>query len=83
MSGLNISECRKQLVEAYVDAEYAVWKWAKEHPEPQYPTWSEFLATMMIDGLPMNDHECVRWLGEHHVPADIAEKLGLKPEEAK
>ena len=78
MSGLNISQCRKQLVDAYVDAEYAVMAWAAEHPEHVYPTWFEWLKS--VGALPAEQTICHRGL-EQPIPADIAEKLGIEPKE--
>lgn len=51
------------------EAERRVIAWAKEHPEPLYPTWGKWLAEY---GIVLADS----------IPADIAEKLGLKPKEA-
>jgi hypothetical protein len=48
-------------------------KWAAEHPEPQYPTWYEYLTDMYP----------VAWnmIKDKPIPADIAQKLGIEPEE--
>ncbi len=54
--------------------------WAAEHPEPVYPTWAEWLMSIgVISGLFPNG--AVDALGNIKlpIPADIAEKLGLKP----
>ena len=45
------------------ELERIVMDWAEEHPEPRYPTWREWLRLEM----------------EERIPADIAEKLGIKP----
>ena len=65
-------ECAEQFVEA-------VTKWAAEHPEPQYPTWIKWLVAEGV-----TDAGGFRF---HHkayqpIPAEIAEKLGLKPKGA-
>lgn len=44
--------------------------WAERNPEPVYPTWGEWFNS--IGGVDCGDH----------IPADIAEKLGIKPKEA-
>ena len=44
-------------------------EWAEAHPEPEYPTWVEWFNSM-------GGVDC----GEP-IPADIAEKLGIKPKE--
>lgn len=49
-----------------------VEKWAKEHPEPQYPTWGEFLQMTYH-----NRNYAAIFITP--IPADIAEKLGVKP----
>ena len=66
--------------------ENAVMEWAKEHPEPVYPTWGDWLAEMGL----------IRWNDNgdgvysvmvptfkmcKHIPADVAEKLGIEPKE--
>ena len=73
MSGMNISECHKQLIEAHVDAEYIIWKWAKEHPEPiyEYPTWWEYLKSI---GVLVVDR-----IYTERIPKNIADALGIKP----
>ena len=60
------------------EIERRVMDWATEHPEPQYPTWKEWLEEQCV----ISD---VGWFekGYKPIPADIAEKLGLKPKEAK
>lgn len=66
--------------------------WAKEHPAPRYPTWSEWQERMFPgagdDMYPcsfLSYTEC-RCKGsscnecrERPIPADIAAKLGIKP----
>lgn len=64
----------------YADVEKNVTAWAAEHPEPQYPTWEEWLITQGV--IKENPNGGVGWpmpkLFEH-IPADIAQKLGVKP----
>lgn len=49
--------------------ERIVMKWAKEHPEPKYPTLGEWLRSIGLAYHRMIDP----------IPADIAQKLGLEP----
>ena len=58
----------------YSDMELRIMAWAAEHPEPVYPTWAEYLMHTY------QDVSYARILGET-IPADIAEKLGVKPKE--
>ena len=66
--------------------------WAKEHPEPRYPTWAEWQHSMFPDAsvkmmpcsFTSNDKLGCRGLiclecRKQPIPADIAEKLGIKP----
>lgn len=78
--------------EDYSDVERIIMAWAKEHPEPRYPTWSEWQKKVFPgagdDMYPCNFlsyTEC-RCKGsscdecrERPIPADIAEKLGIRP----
>lgn len=57
----------------YSDIEEKVAAWAAEHPVV-YPTWAEYLMHVY------QDVSYARILGET-IPADIAEKLGIEPEE--
>ena len=78
--------------EVIAEIEAKTMKWAAEHPELRYPTWEEWQRQTFPDAslfiLPCtfmgvirgycsrhNCHECA----EHHIPADIAQKLGVKP----
>ena len=70
MHGLNVSQCRKQITDAYVDAEHIVMGWASGHPELVYPTWCEYLQSIGV-------------LGVERVPKDIAVVLGIKPKAVK
>lgn len=76
--------------------ESIVMKWAKEHPEPSYPTWDEWQNSVFPDAdghiTPCRFGSKVRFkctektcyeCREEPIPADIAEKLGIKPKEVK
>ena len=74
--------------------------WAAEHPVPRYPTWREWYTTTFPDVTHSHFFVCPGHFGDgdinacsnYHcgecvnrpIPADIAEKLGIKPiEEGK
>ena len=76
--------------------ESIVMQWAAEHPEPVYPTWREWQKSMFPDGHKhitpciFGSRDRFKCWGktcyvcmEQQIPADIAEKLGIKPKEAK
>lgn len=77
----------------YADMERRVMAWAAEHPAQRYPTWREWQERMFPDaGNDMNpcsflsytECRCKGWstcyeCRERPIPADIAEKLGIKP----
>ena len=68
--------------------EELVLQWAAEHPEPQYQTWKEWLEEQRVvvhfDSV-NNKGIKVKWeltnMSNCPIPADIAQKLGLKPKE--
>lgn len=78
------------------DVERRVMQWATKHPEPVYPTWDEWQNSVFpdaeIDITPCTfgsrdrfdcaEKTCYQCI-EEPIPADIAEKLGIKPKEAK
>ena len=80
----NMSCSMKDIVDNSVEFEKRVMSWAAEHPSPVYPTWVEYLV-----GIGVIPHEIrletVDALMDTHllkpIPADIAEKLGIKPKE--
>ena len=66
--------------------------WAAEHPAPRYPTWTEWQQKMFPDAsekmepcsfASVDKCGCAGLLceecREQPIPADIAEKLGIKP----
>ena len=66
---------------AYDTIAETVYAWAAENPEPQYPTWLDYLHTL---GLVIKTENCTTYgfdftKARNPTPADIAEKLGLKP----
>ena len=79
------------------EVERRVMQWAAKHPEPVYPTWDEWQDSVFpdaeIDITPCTFGSRYRLncflektcstCKEQQIPADIAEKLGIKPKEAK
>ena len=56
--------------------EEVVTAWAAEHPEPVYETWGQYFRRYY--GLEYcKGHEMLL----EHIPADIAQKLGIEPKE--
>ena len=78
------------------EVERRVMQWAAEHPEPVYPTWREWQKITFPDAgryimpcefesknrFKCKEKTCYQCISEP-IPADIAEKLGIKPKEAK
>lgn len=78
------------------EVEHRVMQWAQEHPEPVYPTWNEWHNSTFpdadarispcefgsMDRFKCDGKVCYQCIAEP-IPADIAEKLGIKPKEAK
>ena len=86
--GCNISHCR---LLAFDDKKFqnVVMAWAETHKEPVYPTWEEYL---ILKGLlmpywneqgtaPYDMYVYAARALANHIPADIAEKLGIAPKE--
>lgn len=65
--------------------------WAKQHPEPKYPTWRQWLIRQgLVDFKPYwspsiptgnSTITCLSSKADEPIPADTAEKLGIEPEE--
>lgn len=80
-------------LEAYDDSliasiEKNVMQWATEHPEPVYPRWGDWLAEMGIICWENNGDGVYSVMAPTMkictpIPADIAQKLGVQPKEAK
>lgn len=79
----------------YGEAEKIILQWAKENPEPVYPSWAEAWKQLFPDacGIP-----CIEYCGEKYraldcarttcntcrdkpIPTELAKKLGIKPKE--
>jgi len=63
----------------YDDVEKNVTTWAAEHPVV-YPTWEEWLSDKY--NLAYNDDFRLA-MSREPIPADIAQKLGIEPKEAR
>lgn len=60
--------------------EHIVLEWAEKHPEPVYETWLEFIKRFET-GMPKSDKDFIYWMGTTPIPADVAQKLKIKPKE--
>lgn len=76
--------------------ESIIMQWAAKHPETVYPTWREWQNSIFPDAhkhitpCTFGSRDRFKCEGktcyvcmEQQIPADIAEKLGIKPKEAK
>lgn len=83
MDGVNISQCRKIMTERPEITEKTIMAWAREHPEPVYPTWWKYMCMIGVIPNTLGDKTLgevtVERLMHINIPADIAEKLGLDP----
>ena len=80
----------------YVEVERKIMGWAAEHPEPVYPSWEEawnelfpqakyIPCPVLYFGVGVCDHDdklCVN-CKSRPIPAEIAEKLGIRPKEGQ
>ena len=67
--------------ESVAQVEEIVMAWAAENPEPVYPTFREWLISIGVIGR-MSTHSVIAdKLLMTHIPAEIAEKLGIEPKE--
>lgn len=79
----------------YAEAEKIILQWAKENPEPVYPSWTEAWEQLFPDGdgVPCRAFfnkkyriencycpDCIE-CNNKPMPAEIAKKLGIKPKE--
>lgn len=66
------------------EIERLVMEWAAEHPEPEYPTWGEWLMQFDVMGRTCQDMPNPYFANDKAaspIPADIAQKLGIEPKE--
>ena len=77
-SGNDIYVCRNIVLKNPEKYEDTIMKWATEHTII-YPTWYEYLTSIgVVFGVGTTVYDCIYC---KHIPADIAEKLGIEPKE--
>ena len=79
LCGEDLSKCTQFINNNPKKAEEVIMSWAAEHKEPVYPTWFEWFKTVVTDEEMLQ--RGMYW--DMHIPADIAQKLGLEPKEGK
>ena len=70
----------------YIKVESTIMEWAKNNPEPEYPTWKEWLEEQRVvvhfDSVSTKGKK-VKWeltnKSNCPIPDEIAQLLGLKP----
>lgn len=86
--------CKNKLFIDPIKTEIIIMKWAKDHPEPVYPTWKEWLLSIGVlykvpDGVPVElangdfiepDYR-MRFRGDEHIPYEFAQRFGIEPKE--
>lgn len=78
--------------EDYGEVEHIIMAWAAEHKASRYPTWNEWQESTFPDASEKMDPCCFASVDkfgcdgilckdcrEQPIPADIAEKLGIRP----
>ena len=65
----------------FADIELRIMAWAAEHPEPVYPTWRDLFERMGANIRCDGTVQFQLFAADKHIPADIAEKLGIQPKE--
>lgn len=94
-AGMKLCECIGFTdLESAKEIEKRVLAWAAEHPEPVYPSWNEAWKELFpqakyipcpelyfgVEGCDHDDKFCVN-CKSRPIPAEIAEKLGIRPKE--
>lgn len=83
-------KCEKMPRKDFDYFEEVVMDWAAKNPEPRYPTWREWQNVNFPNAVGVmspcafmqcpRGHNCNRTIcAETPIPADIAQKLGIKP----
>jgi hypothetical protein len=84
MNGGNISQCQNIAFKEPKKTEETVMSWAEEH-SLVYPTWLEWLCEIGVIPKVINCEElyitAYNGIHDNHIPADIAQKLGIEPKE--
>lgn len=77
------AEMRQRMVDVPEDVERETLRWAKDNPEPQYPTWGEWLCEVGVSRISSYDGDKVIYsrTKKFYEPMDekTAKKLGIKP----
>lgn len=63
------------------ECEKIIMSWAAENPEPVYPTWKNYFASLYGQnyGLYGDKQLSVSRLCDEQIPPEVAQKLGLEP----
>ena len=61
--------------------EEKVMEWAENHPEPEYPSWIEWLESQGLIGRNADGGHIVKTRIFTPIPVEIAKKLGIEPKE--
>lgn len=78
-ANMTYDDCSSEEIAAI---ERIVMDWAAKNPEPRYPTWNAWLVSMGLADVHggANTYRLeINSSGFERIPADIAEKLGIKP----
>ena len=77
------AEMHRRLVEAPEDVERETLRWMKENPEPQYPTWGEWLCEVGVSRISsyQDNRPIYSRTKKFYEPmdAETAQKLGIEP----
>lgn len=80
--GCNISHCRLIAFDQPEHFVGTVVRWADEHPEPVYPEWYTWLASMDVvpEKVPRDVASMLADIGLlRQIPAHTAQRLGIEP----
>ena len=75
----NISHCRMIAFEHPDRFASTIARWAKEHPEPVYPTWRELINAIGGYIRPDGTIQFGILAADKPISKEIAEKLGIEP----
>lgn len=82
---LDAPSCKDELFVHTKEVEQVVTEWAKENPEPVYPSWGEWLVEQGMaiaeKAKPSGINYKTTTMVKRRIPADIAQKLGIEPKE--
>lgn len=94
-NGISGVFCNEFIRDYPAEAEAVIMKWAAENPEPVYPSWRNAWKQLFPDAAQQSESPCPKYFlsadrincrgipcwncTAKPIPADIAEKLGIKP----